>query len=175
MKTVVLQVAKATLGTRVGKIRPMLPQHSTSFQSLAAYIRLLRVVRREIWDRQVTVLPASSVGYGIGIIRHFLRRLWHRDKEAFLEGTAFGALGVLAGDESWSRRAAAGLRAHLHHADEEVRRLRRSEMKVESDKRRQAAIDSFWTGGGLRRLNPPSPSFKVPCTRRYYAHRCPPP
>jgi hypothetical protein len=32
IQNVVLQVAKATLGTRGGKIRPMLPRHSAAFQ-----------------------------------------------------------------------------------------------------------------------------------------------
>ena len=109
MQSVVLQVAKGTLGTRGGKIRPMLPQHSPSFQRLAAYIRLLRVVRREIWDRRGAVLPASRA----------MSRLWHREKEVFPEDTTFDALGELAGNAGWSRRAAAGLRAHLHRADED--------------------------------------------------------
>jgi hypothetical protein len=107
----------------------------------------------EIRDRRGTVLPASRA----------MQRLWHRDREAFPEGTAFKALGELAGDAGWSRRAAAGLRAHLHRADEELRRLRSLEMEAASEKRRQAAIDSFWTGGGLRRfLHPPSPSLHSP-------------
>jgi hypothetical protein len=39
-------------------------------------------------------------------------------------------------------------------------------MKAASDKQRQAAIDSFWTGGGLRRfLHPPSPSLHSPILR----------
>ena len=36
-------------------------------------------------------------------------------------------------------------------------------MEAASEKRRQAAIDNFWTGGGLRRfLHPPSPSLHSP-------------
>ena len=39
-------------------------------------------------------------------------------------------------------------------------------MTAASEKRRQAAIDSFWTGGGLRRfLHPPSPSLHSPMLR----------
>jgi hypothetical protein len=79
LQNVVLQVAKATLGTRGGKIRPMHPRYSAAFQRLAAHVRLLRVVHREIRDRRGTVLPASRA----------MQRLWHRDREAFPEGTAF--------------------------------------------------------------------------------------
>jgi hypothetical protein len=155
IQNVVLQVAKATLATRGGKILSMLPRHSAAFQRLAAHVRLLQVVHKEIRDRRGIVLPASRA----------MQRLWHRDWEAFPEGTAFEALGELAGDAGWSRRAVAELRAHLHRADEELRlrRLRSLEMEAASKKRRQAAIDSFWTGGGLRWfLHPPSPSLHSP-------------
>ena len=95
-----------------------------------------------------------------------MQHLWHRDQEAFPEGTTFPTLGELASDPGWSRRAVAALRARLHSAEEELRRLRSSELKAASDKQRHAAIDSFWTGGGLRRfLHPPSPSLHSPILR----------
>ena len=88
-------------------------------------------------------------------------KLWHSIPKAFQEGTAFRTLGNLAGgDAGWSRPALAGLRAHVHTAEEELRQLRRSEMKEATERRRQAAIDNFWSGGGLRRfLHLPSPSL----------------
>ena len=156
LKAVVLAAARNTLGTRGGRMKPLLPRHSPAFMRLAARIRLLRVVRREIWDRRGAVQIASRA----------MQQLWHRDQEAFPEGTTFQTLGGLAGDAGWARRAAAGLRARLHSADEELRRLRSAEMTAASEKRRQAAIDSFWTGGGLRRfLHPPSPSLHSPMLR----------
>ena len=52
------------------------------------------------------------------------------------------------------------------HREEELHRLRSLEMKAASEKRRRAAIDSFWTGGGLRLfLHPPSPSLHSPMLR----------
>ena len=114
-------------------MKPLLPRHSPAFMRLAACIRLLRAVRRELWERRGAVQPASRA----------MQHLWHRDQEAFPEGTTFQTLGSLAGDAGWARRAAAGLRARLHSADEELRRLRSSEMTAASEKRRQAAIDSF--------------------------------
>jgi len=156
LKAAVLAVAKNTLGTRGGRLKQFLPRHSPAFQRLAARIRLLRVVRRELWDRRDTGQPASRA----------MQQLWHRDTEAFPEGTTFQTLGALAGDPSWARRAVAALRARLHSAEEELRRLRSSEMTATAEKRRQAAIDSFWTGGGLRRfLHPPSPSLHSPVLR----------
>ena len=158
MKGEMLSAARNILGTRGGTVRALLPCYSPAFRKLAAYIRLLRAVRQELWARR-----------GLGVVRpasRALRRLWHRDQEVLPEGTTFQALGGLAGDADWSRRAVAGLRARLHSADEELRRLRSSEMKEESEKRRQAAIDNFWHGGGLRRfLHPPSPSLHSPILR----------
>ena len=61
LKAVVLATAKGTLGTRGGRMKPFLPRHSPAFQRLAARIRLLRVVRRELWDRRATAQPASRV------------------------------------------------------------------------------------------------------------------
>ena len=122
LKAAVLAVAKNTLGARGGRLKPFLPRHSPAFQRLAARIRLLRVVRRELWDRRDTGQPASSL--------RAMQQLWHRDTEAFPEGTTFQTLGALAGDPSWARRAVAALRARLHSAEEELRRLRSSEMTV---------------------------------------------
>jgi len=156
LKAVVLEVAKNTLGTRGGRMKPLLPRHTPAFQRLAARIRLLRVVRRELWDRRGTAQPASRA----------MQHLWHRDQEAYPEGTAFQALDRIAGDPDWARRAVAGLRARIHSTEEELRRLRNSERTARTEKQRQAAIDSFWTGGGLRRfLHPPFPSLHSPMLR----------
>ena len=156
MKSAVLAVAKATLGTRGGEIRPSIPRHSDAFRRAAARIRLLRVVRREILDRR-----GFARGDGIRPASKAMIKLWHSSPEAFPEGTAFRTLGNLAGgDAGWSRLAVAGLRAHIHTAEEELRQLRRSELKEATERRRQAAIDNFWSGGGLRWfLHPPSPSL----------------
>ena len=156
LKAVVLEVAKNTLGIRGGRMKPLLPRHTPAFQRLAARIRLLRVVRKELWDRGGSVLPASKA----------IQALWHRDPEAFPDGTTYQTIDRLASEAGWIRRAVAGLRARIHSADEELRRLRSSERTAATEKQRQAAIDSFWTGGGLRRfLHPPSPSLHSPILR----------
>jgi hypothetical protein len=152
MKSAVLKVAKETLGTRGGEIRPLLPRHSGAFQRLATLIRLLRVVRREILEYRGSERRHASKA---------MIRLWHRCQEVYPEGTSFRALGdLVGGDAGWSRHAAAGLRARIHTAEEELRQLRRLETKEAAERRRQAATDDFWSGGGLRRfLHPPSPSL----------------
>ena len=55
---------------------------------------------------------------------------------------------------------------HIHNAGEELHRLRRVESREDIERRRQAEVDSFWSGGGLKRfLRPPTPALHSPVLR----------
>ena len=153
----ILRVAVETLGARGGAIKSFVPKHSRGFQRLAAKIRLIRLVRREVLDRRESAAKPPSKA---------MVKLWHRLPDAYPDGSTLHGLGVSCRDAAWSRRAAAGLRTCARSADEELRQLRKAELRAATERRRKAAIDNFWSNGGLRRfLHPPSPSLHSPVMR----------
>ena len=163
IKGAVLGAAREALGTTGGLIRPRMPKQSHAFKKVAARIRLLRVVREELVRRREESVskPSSSA----------MIKVWHELQDVYPEGTTFRELAALAADGSWSRRAVAGLRAHIHTAGEELRRLRRAELRDDMAKQRTAEIEDLLSGGGLRRfLHPPSPSLHSPILRADIVH-----
>ena len=154
LQAAVLKAAKTTLGTSGGRIRPLVPKQSVAFRKLAAWIRLLRVVCAELLRRREEgATPPSRA----------MCKAWHQCQEVYPGGTSFQELGALAANGEWSRRAVAGLRAHIHNAEEELHQLRRRESREDMARQRQAEIDAFWSGGGLQRfLHPPTPALHSP-------------
>jgi len=153
MQDAALLMARLLLGVSGGEVRPHILRHSEPFRRLLARLRLLKVLRRELHDRKQagSERPPSRA----------MRNAW--DRGLFpAEGKHGWMYSMWTEDASrpWAEAAVGLVRTQLQACLEEMERLRRAEMKLASERRRQAAIDCFWQRGGLRRLlRPVDPSL----------------
>ena len=152
-KKIALACARTTLGTSGGRLRSAIPFHSAAVIRLQARLRLLRVVRRELYTRQERNLAPSRA----------MRKAWDSDL-----GSRPADYAVLTNPwssqnkestDAWLRR----MRQLSHVVSEELDHARKSQLALAAHQSRNAAIARFYTAGELRRiLRPQLPSLHSP-------------
>ena len=144
-KCIVHSRAKTVLGVTGGKMRSFIPFHSSSFIQLTARLRLVKAALRDVYARQALVdvrLGPSKA----------MRRVW--DAGWYPHPASYATLSTLWTPQvqSWTRDWLRQLRQLSASITDQVVGLRQSELSAAARRRRQEAIDRFWSGGELRRL-----------------------
>ena len=162
MRRVAVNCARSILGTTGGRMRASVPRHSSEFITLRSRLALLRVVRREIYQRQLAGSRPSQPSRA-------MKRAW--DGGWYPAPATFAALSDLwapahaAWTDSWCRY----LRQKIHTLTEQLQELRKDELTREMARARNEAISRFWTNGELRRLiHPRPPGLHTPQIRTAY-------
>ena len=145
MRLVLANCAQGVLGVTGGNIRPSAPRHSAAFSKLRAQLNLLRVVRREIYQRQLAGPGSSPPSRAM---RKAWDRGWYPVPATFQALSALWAPAHAAWTESWCRY----LRQMSHSLTEQLQDIRKDDLTRELAQARNTAIGRFWTGGELRRI-----------------------
>ena len=149
-KRVALHCARRVLGESGGKMRRLIPHHSDAARRLMGRLKLLKVVRRELYARRdgVPQIPSRA-----------MRKLW--DAGVYPHPAEFGALYTLwsSSHREWTESWLRMLRHQSQRGEEELHALRRAERSQASEQNRQAAIARFYDGGELRRLLHPQSHY----------------
>ena len=156
-KQAALSCARRILGVTGGKIRSAIPNHSGEYIRLQTRLRLLRVVRRELYTRQQQGATAPSKA---------MRRAY--DSGLCPQPAPVAALGDVWGPahREWTETWLRLLRRLSHEATEALTELRCTAVAAAERQSQQAAIARFWTGGEIRRLlRPQIPGLHSPLLR----------
>ena len=147
-KRVALHCARRVLGESGGKMRRLIPHHSDAARHLMGRLKLLKVVRRELYARRdgEPQMPSRA-----------MRKLW--DAGVYPRPAEFGALSTLwsPGHREWTENWLRMLRHQSQRGEEELHALRRAERSQASEQDRRVAIARFYDGGELHRLLHPQP------------------
>ena len=153
-KCVALLCARAILGVTGGKLRSVIPHHSSEWKQLQARLRLLKVVRRELYARQGQAARAPSRA-----MRKVWDAGWHPQPASFLLLAEPWAPQHRDWTEGWLRQ----LRQRSHDAREALIALRTEAVKEAERQSQRLAIARFYDGRGLQRLlRPQAPSLHSP-------------
>ena len=155
-KRIMLDCARAVLGTTGGGLSRIIPHHSKEAKRLKARLTLLRVVRREIHARRE--LDGDSVPPS-----RAMRKAW--DAGLYPKPADFAILRGLwqAQNQAWTAEWLRMLRRQSASTSDEWHQLRRSELTAAADRERLDAISRFYTGRELQRLlHPKAPAQHSP-------------
>ena len=158
-KHIVLSSAETILGVTGGKMRSFIPFHSSSFIQLTARLRLVKAALRDVYARQalvdVRLVPSKA-----------MRRVW--DAGWYPHPASYATLSTLwtLQSQGWTRDWLRQLRQLSASITDQVAALRQSELSAAAKRRRQEAIDRFWSGRELRKLlHPATLALHTPALR----------
>ena len=154
VKSVALTHARAILGVTGGKLRSLIPFHSSEVKHLQARLRLWRVVRREVYARQ---------GQGQRAPSRAMRKAW--DAGWYPQPASFSYLAHLwcVEHRDWTEQWLRHLRRLSHDATEALITLRTEAVREAEQQSQRRAVAQFYDGKGLQRLlRPQLPSLHSP-------------
>ena len=151
---VALLRAKAILGVTGGRLRSLIPHHSTELKKLQARLRLLLVVRRELYPRQ---------GQGHRAPSRAMRKVW--DAGWYPQPASLSWLSDPWGRQhkAWTDTWLRELRQLSHDARDRLIALRTEAIREAEAESRRQSVARFYDGRGLQRLlRPQLPSLHSP-------------
>jgi hypothetical protein len=160
-KQIALRCAETVLGVSGGKLRSLIPHHSSEFIKLRTRLTLLKAVRRELLALRTGSAHSSSKQPS-----RALRKAW--DMGLYPSPAVFSSL-----SDPWKPTNAKFSAGWLHNLSEriagtteEIRELRRVEVARALEQSRLAAVNRMHSGGELRRLlHPPAFTLHSPLLR----------